>query len=179
MTISNDQDLPSLKWEFHRFDSLDTRKLFALMKLRVDVFVVEQTCAYPELDGSDTAVQTVHLLGFAGNELAAYARAMPDGIHSSSHVSSRPEHSPEGASPLLPAIPIGRVVIASNFRGKGLARTLMQQMMSHLQDHYPDRDQCLAAQESVQKFYATLGFSAISDVYVEDGIPHIDMLRHL
>ncbi len=173
MTIPNDQEAQSLRWEFHDFGSLDTAALFALMKLRVDVFVVEQACAYPELDDADTALQTIHVLGYADDELAAYARAMPGGTHSPPH---RPTTSEGERMAQLP-IRIGRVVIARPYRGKGLATSLMQQLMSQLQVRFPGRNHCLAAQESVRGFYAALGFAPVSDVYLEDGIAHVDMLR--
>ncbi len=173
MTIPNAEDLKSLRWEFHDFGSLDTAALFALMKLRVDVFVVEQACAYPELDSTDTAQETIHLLGFAGDELAAYARAMPAGTHTSEHGST----TSEGERMAPPPIRIGRVVIARPYRGKGLATLLMRQLMSQLQVRFPGRDHCLAAQASVQGFYAALGFDPASDVYLEDGIAHVDMVR--
>lgn len=173
MTIPNDQAVKPVRWEFHHFESLDTAALFALMKLRVDVFVVEQACAYQELDDADTAPETIHLLGFAGAELAAYARAMPVDTHA-------PEPGPTASAatpPTLPPIRIGRVVIARPWRGKGLATALMQQLMSHLQEHFPGRDHCLAAQQSVLSLYAALGFVTVSDVYLEDGIAHVDMMR--
>ncbi len=173
MTIPNDQDLKSLRWEFHDFGSLDTAALFALMKLRVDVFVVEQACAYPELDNADTAQETIHLLGFAGDELAAYARAMPASTHSSELGSTTSEG--ERMAPL--PIRIGRVVVAQPYRGKGLASILMQQLMSQLHVRFPGRNHCLAAQASVQAFYAALGFEPVSDIYLEDGIAHVDMMR--
>ncbi len=173
MTKPNDQPLKLLRWEFHDFGSLDTAALFALMKLRVDVFVVEQACAYPELDNADTARETIHLLGFAGDELAAYARAMP-AITQSSELDST---TSEGERLATLPIRIGRVVVAQPYRGKGLASMLMQQLMSHLQVRFPGRNQCLAAQHNVQVFYAALGFVAISDVYLEDGIAHVDMVR--
>lgn len=173
MTIPNDQKVKPLRWEFHHFGSLDTTALFALMKLRVDVFVVEQACAYPELDDADTAPETIHLLGHAGAELAAYARAMPGGKHAPAS-----QLTPSGTVPTtVPPIRIGRVVIARPWRGQGLATALMQELMSHLQLNFPGRDHCLAAQASVQALYAALGFVPVSEVYLEDGIPHVDMVR--
>ena len=173
MTIPNDQHLKLLRWEFHDFGSLDTAALFALMKLRVDVFVVEQACAYPELDNADTAQETIHLLGFAGDELAAYARAMPAITHSPERDSTTSEGERLASLPIR----IGRVVVAQPYRGKGLASKLMQQLLSHLQVRFPGRNYCLAAQHDVQALYAALGFVAVSDVYLEDGIAHVDMVR--
>lgn len=146
-----------MDWQFTAFDDLDTARLFALMKLRVDVFVVEQACAYPELDDHDTASSTRHLLGIEQGTLAAYARAMPHTDH----------------------IHIGRVVVAPAFRSRGLGRTLMQTMMAHWHTRLPERDLFLAAQTTVQDFYQSLGFLPISDSYLEDGIAHVNMRRRL
>lgn len=151
-------------WEFHRFQSLNTDQLFQLMRLRTDVFVVEQQCAYPELDSHDNHPDTIHLLGTT-QELVAYARAMP---------SSEP--SDTGA---ISTVRIGRVVVAKSHRGTGLAKLLMQQMMSKLNVEFPNSDQVLSAQEPIIDFYKDLGFVVESDVYLEDGIPHIDMRRCL
>ena len=172
MTISNDQEL---HWEFHGFDSLDTSALFAVMKLRVDVFVVEQACAYPELDAADTAPDTIHLLGYAGAELAAYARAMP-GPHSPEPAAPTTSTGSKAQSP--PAIRIGRVVVARPWRRRSLATSLMQHLMSHLQEKFRGCSFRLAAQVDVQDFYAALGFAPVSEIYEEDGIAHIDMVRH-
>lgn len=172
MTIPNDQALQSVTWKFHDFRSLDTAMLFALMKLRVDVFVVEQACAYPELDEADTAPETLHLLGYVGDQLVAYARAMPGSAHPPGHDPVTVESGCSAARPIR----IGRVVVARPYRGKGLATILMQQLMSRLQMQFPNRNHCLAAQVSVQTFYAALGFIPVSDVYLEDGIAHVDMV---
>ena len=144
-----------MRWEFHTFDSLDKRALFTLIKLRVDVFVVEQACAYPELDAADCANTTIHLLGYQQNTLAAYARAMPGQT----------------------SIKIGRVVVAAEFRRQGLATTLMQKLLSQLEQTHSSIEQSLAAQVAVQEFYESLGFNPVSEPYLEDGIKHIDMLR--
>lgn len=158
---------PSLvKWVFHTFDSLDTATLFNCLKLRVDVFVVEQACAYPELDNHDTAPDTLHLLGFAGTELAAYARAMPGKAH---HTSG---DDTDGKS-----VTIGRVVVAPAHRGTGVAQSLMRTLINRLDTDYPHHHQRLAAQEAVACFYDQLGFSRVSEVYLEDGIAHVDMVR--
>ncbi|MFK8074989.1 MAG: GNAT family N-acetyltransferase [Granulosicoccus sp.] len=153
-----------VNWEFHRFQTLNTDQLFQVMRLRTDVFVVEQQCAYPELDSHDNHPDTIHLLG-STHELVAYARAMPSS-----------ETTDAGAKSV---VRIGRVVVAKPHRGTGLANLLMQQMMSKLESDFPQSEQVLSAQEPIIDFYRDLGFVAESDVYLEDGIPHIDMRRCL
>ena len=164
-----------MDWQFRRFDTLDTTNLFALMKLRVDVFVVEQNCAYPELDEHDTGPDTLHLLGLSDKALAAYARAMP-GLTPPPVVSdalAQLTTAPEDGR----MVRIGRVVVAPAFRGKALGQRLMQRMISHLDQEYPEQVQFLGAQVPVRDLYESLGFIPVSGSYLEDGIPHIDMLR--
>ena len=156
-----------LNWRFHRFETLDTPALFELMKLRVDVFVVEQACAYAELDTNDRATNTLHLLGYENGVLVAYARAMPPAS----------QHSGVTDEDDRPSVHIGRVVVAKEHRGRGIAHCLMQQLIERIQSTYPELDQVLAAQTTVQAFYDAMGFTPISDVYMEDGIAHIDMRR--
>lgn len=153
--------LHAMNWQFHSFGSLDTSSLFALMKLRVDVFVVEQACAYAELDCHDTNASTLHLLGYDDQRLVAYARAMPF----------------FGDTELSDFVRIGRVVVASTHRRQGIATCLMEQMLQRLDNDYPVHDQVLASQCNVQDFYRSMGFSTESPVYLEDGIAHIDMRR--
>ncbi|OOF06679.1 GNAT family N-acetyltransferase [Salinivibrio sp. MA607] len=145
-----------MDWQIVTFDALDTRTLFTLMKLRVDVFVVEQVCAYPELDALDTAPETLHLMGWLNGELAAYARVLAPGA------------SYSGAS-------IGRVIVAPAHRNGQWGHQLVRHAIQACQQHWPHDDIEIGAQTHLQRFYQTHGFSAFSDAYLEDGIPHIDM----
>lgn len=146
----------AMVWQVCRFAELTTDQLFELLQLRVDVFVVEQACAYPELDRHDRQPQTRHLLGYLDGELVAYARLLPP--------ASR-----------YPGSSIGRVAVAGCHRGQGLARQLMRQAMTWLQSQWPQYDIEISAQHYLQEFYQGLGFSAVSAVYLEDGIAHLDM----
>ncbi|MCC4605567.1 GNAT family N-acetyltransferase [Xanthomonas campestris] len=148
-----------LQWQSLRFAQFGTAQLYALLKLRTDVFVVEQRCAYPELDGKDTDPGVLHLLGTTDSgELAAYLRVLPPGL-------SYPEPS------------IGRVVIGRAFRGRGLAHALMQHGLQLVHAHWPGSAIRLGAQAHLQAFYAAHGFAPASAPSLEDGIPHLDMLR--
>jgi ElaA protein len=137
---------------FATFDRLDTATLYALLRLRVDVFVVEQTCPYPELDGRDTEPGTWH--AWSGGNVAptGYLRIMEE---------------PDGAAR------IGRVCVAASQRGTGLARRLMTAAL----DRVGDRPCVLDAQSHLAGFYASLGFEPDGPEFVEDGIPHIPMRR--
>lgn len=144
-------------WQILRFGELSTRQLHDLLKLRCDVFVVEQACVYPEIDGLDSRQDTIHILGSIGAELHVYARAM-------SPTADRRE------------VTIGRVVTALDSRGQGLARQLMVRLMAECRAIWPGRGLALSAQTQVTPFYESLGFATTSSEYLEDGIPHIDMV---
>jgi ElaA protein len=143
--------------------SVDVRKmeefsavdLYAMLKLRVDVFVVEQHCPYPELDGND--IDCLHLRLLDGEELLACARLWRP----------TPEHHPR----------IGRVAVSPNHRGKRLGDALMREAIAEVGKLYPGEPIEISAQSHLQKFYGSLGFEVISAEYLEDDIPHVDMLR--
>ena len=139
------------------FQELTTYELYQLLKLRIDVFVVEQACAYPELDNKDCDSNTWHILIYEKNQLVAYARCLaPD-------------------TTFVGACAIGRVVVAEQARGKGLAETLMSQAMSTCHEFWPNSELKISAQSYLLGFYARLGFEVSSEPYLEDGLPHQDM----
>lgn len=146
----------SYQVDVRALDDLPARDLYALMKLRVDVFVVEQACPYPELDGKDVAA--LHLRLLADGELLAAARIL----------------KPEGEDK---PVKIGRVVVSPAHRGKRLGDSVMQEAIREAERLYPGRPIALSAQSHLERFYRSLGFLPVSDEYLEDGIPHVDMLR--
>jgi ElaA protein len=134
------------------FADLDTGTLYALLKLRVDVFVVEQKCAYPELDGRDTEPDTRHIWLETDGTPVAYLRVLTD---------------PDGTAR------IGRVVVAASQRGTGLGSRLMAAAMNEV----GDRDAVLDAQTDAAALYKRFGFEVTGPEFVEDGIPHLPMRR--
>jgi len=140
------------RWD--EFDNLTPRALYAMLKLRVDVFVVEQKCPYPEIDGKD--FEAFHLRVLDGEELAASLRVLP------------PEQDGK-------PVKIGRVVVAPDYRGYKLGQRLMTEAIEFAQARFPVTAIELGGQSHLQKFYGSFGFEAISDEYLEDGIPHVDM----
>ncbi|MAT05627.1 MAG: GNAT family N-acetyltransferase [Acidimicrobiaceae bacterium] len=135
-----------------RFDQLSAREFHDLLRLRIDVFVVEQACPYPELDGSDVESGTEHhWIAEAGGAPACYARTLDDGA----------------------AIRIGRVVTAPPARGDGLAASLM----TYLIGRFDDRPLVLDAQSHLAEWYTRFGFEHDGAEFVEDGIPHVPMRR--
>ena len=149
---------PAPRFERRALEALGPRELFELARLRVDVFVVEQACPYPELDDLDVHAGTRHVLGRAGGELIACARTMV------------PPAPGEAAR-------VGRVAVRESRRGEGVARRLMDWTLAALGRDHPDSPIVLGAQLSVERFYASFGFERASDEYLEDGIAHVEMLR--
>lgn len=147
----------TLTWLLKPFSDLTTAELYALLRLRAEVFVVEQTCAFQDLDGADQAAW--HLLGYAPDgELAAYARLFAAGI-------SYPEAS------------IGRVVVSPRQRRYGLGRALLHESIAAVSSLFGPQPIQIGAQLYLQQFYESFGFRQVGAGYLEDGIPHIHMVR--
>lgn len=144
-----------MKWELKRFDELSALEMFEYLKLRQSVFVVEQTCAYPDIDETDRKAH--HLLGWEADKLAACARLIPAGV------------TYEYPS-------IGRIATSEDFRGAGLGRELVAHSIELMREMYPGHQIKIGAQERLAAFYESFGFETVSDMYIEDDIPHIDML---
>ena len=140
-----------MQWHERSFEQLTARELYAIIAARERVFVVEQRCVYLDADGLDPIA--THVWAEHAGEVVAYLRIMPPG-------SKWPETS------------IGRVIVAASQRGTGLGRELMRRGIALANG--PIR---IGAQAHLQRFYTELGFETISDVYDEDGIPHVDMIR--
>jgi len=136
------------------FDKLSIQQFFEIYKLRNAVFVVEQNCAYQDVDEKDP--KAYHILMMMGETLAGYCRILPAGV-------SYPQPS------------IGRVVIDKEFRGKDLGKELMKFSISKTLDLFKNQDIVISAQTYLLKFYSDLGFKAEGAEYLEDDIPHIKM----
>lgn len=147
----------NLDWRWYAWNELDAPTLYALLKLRVDVFVVEQKCAYQELDGLDADCDHL-LVRDADGALIAYLRLLPPGLKS-----GHPK--------------LGRLVVAESARGQGLARALAQEGIRGCQIRYPEHDIQIGAQQHLEAFYQSLGFIVQSTPYLEDDIWHVDMLK--
>ena len=143
-------------WQCKKFDDLSPRELYAIMRLRNEVFVVEQDCVYQDLDNKDQ--QSWHLMGWEGSELVAYTRLIPPGI-------SYTEAS------------IGRVVTSPSVRRTGLGKELMEVSLGEIKKLFGEGALKLGAQLYLKNFYTGFGFHPSSDVYLEDGIEHIEMIK--
>lgn len=146
---------PETSWEIKLFEELSTTELHDLLKLRVDVFVVEQACAYPEIDGKDPVC--MHVLGKnKSGEVIATARIAPAGV-------------------IYPEVSIGRVAIREAFRSFGFGKVIMRHSIDYCNNELQATSIKIAGQLHLKKFYSDLGFVQISEVYLWDGIEHIDM----
>ena len=141
--------MPDVTWNLRSWSELSRDELYSIVQLRETVFIVEQNCAYLDADGYDR--DSRHLFT---SDFSAYCRLVPAGTK-------------------FPSISIGRVIVAHAARGTGLARALMERAIAAC----GQVDIELAAQAHLEKFYGSLGFSRTGDVYPEDGIPHVNMLR--
>ncbi len=150
-----DLKLPPLKWYWKDFEQLTALELYQLLKLRQDVFVLEQTCLYPDIDGED--VNHKHLLSYDQNNLVGYLRVIPPEFHQSGNLA------------------IGRVVTSDSYRGLGVGRLLMEKAIEYCLEQYPKQDIVVSAQHHLEHFYQSLNFNTTSEVYLEDGIPHVAM----
>ena len=146
-----------MNWFLRTFDELSLRQLYQLLKLRQEVFVVEQNCPYLDADGEDEHAEHLFARSEDGN-MVAYARLY--------QANSAQSYSR-----------IGRVLTAQSMRGKGLGRELMQRSIDYLQQRTPNSPIRVGAQVYLLEFYKDFGFKPMGDEYLEDGIPHIDMER--
>lgn len=145
-----------LQWEIKSFDALSVHELYDMLRLRSEIFVVEQNCVYLDLDGKDKVA--LHLLGKMNGEIVAHARLFQAGI------------SFDNAS-------IGRVTVDSKHRHKKWGHQLMREAIAGVELHFGESKITIGAQLYLQKFYESHGFVQTSEMYLEDDIPHIEMKR--
>jgi ElaA protein len=143
-----------ISWTLKSFEDLKVDELYQIMALRSEVFVVEQNCVYQDLDGKDQ--KSWHLMGSMEGSVVAYSRLLPQGI------------SYSDAS-------IGRVVTSPDKRRLGLGKTLMQESIASIEKLFNTKKIRISAQYYLLDFYQSLGFVAIGESYLEDGIPHQEM----
>lgn len=148
----------TIEWVCKHHSDLGLEQLYAILKLRSEVFVVEQRCAYLDPDGQDLDGDTCHLMGWEGDQLVAYLRLLD------------PES--QGGD-----VVIGRVLTAPAGRGKGLGHEMMEQALKQAEKRWPEVPIYLSAQAHLQGYYGQYGFVVAGEEYLEDDIPHIGMRR--
>ena len=135
-----------------RTSELSPKELIDIFKARTAVFVVEQNCPYQEVDDDD--YDDLHVCLVENNTLKAYTRIIDKGDH----------------------VTFGRVLVVKEYRQSGLGGKIVTETIAAIKQRFPNKPLQIQAQAYLQKFYTGLGFKAISDVYLEDNIPHLDML---
>ena len=144
-----------VNWQFQRFEDLAPAELYALLRLRQDVFVVEQACAYADLDGADPP--SFHLSAWSAESPVAYLRVIPPEVHSSGCPS------------------LGRICTSLSARRTGLGRDLVRRGLNFVQERWPGMDCQIGAQAYLRKFYEGFQFEVNGEAYNEDGIRHFPM----
>jgi len=141
-----------------QFNELDRLELYRIIQLRINVFIVEQNCPYPDLDDKDLVSN--HVMIWKGDELIAVTRLVPPGISYPNYAS------------------IGRVATHANYRGSGLGKLVMTESIKACEELFSGYNIKISAQAYLVAFYTALGFDKIGEEYLEDNIPHIAMIKH-
>jgi ElaA protein len=143
-------------WKIKTFSELTTPELYEIIKARINVFVVEQDCPYPDLDDNDQ--KAIHLWAEKNGEVLAYCRIFDKGIK-------------------YPETSIGRVVTTENGRGTGLGKQLIKYALEIIENRLGTSEVRISAQDYLLKFYSDFGFQDTGKKYLEDNIPHTEMFR--
>ena len=138
------------------FDQLTTEELYQILRLRSEVFVVEQDCVYQDVDNKDQ--KALHIIGTKKGEIVAYTRIFKPGDYFNN-------------------VSIGRVVVSQDQRKYGLGKRIMQASLAAIDQRFPNQPIEISAQSYLLKFYTELGFKVTGEEYLEDGIPHRRMLK--
>ncbi len=145
-----------INWTLKKFEQLTPSELYKILRLRSEVFVVEQNCIFLDMDNKDQPCR--HLMGWYDNELVVYVRIVPAGVS-------------------YDDISIGRVVSSPTYRRTGIGRSLMQKAIAVCNELYGKKPIRIGAQLYLKSFYASLGFEPQGDIYLEDGIEHVEMVK--
>ncbi|MCX8522700.1 GNAT family N-acetyltransferase [Chryseobacterium formosus] len=148
--------MSNIIWKIKSFEEITTSELYEIIKARVDVFVVEQNCPYPDLDGYDQ--NAIHLWAEQDNTVLAYCRIFERGIKYN-------ETS------------IGRVLTSEKGRGKNLGKQLIKYAVETIENRFKTSEVRISAQDYLLKFYSDFGFQDTGKKYLEDNIPHTEMFR--
>lgn len=147
----------NIQWQCLRFEDLTNLQLYSILQARSTVFVLEQNCPYLDADGAD--LNCHHLCAWTEDgKLAAYLRIVPPGLK-------------------YAEASLGRVITSNFARGTGIGKQLLTRGVEQCVALYPSHSIRIGAQQYLEKFYQSFGFVTVSDMYLEDDIPHVEMLR--
>lgn len=145
-----------LNIEVKKFSELTLTELYDILQLRSEVFVVEQDCVYQDIDGKDA--EALHIIGFKNDKVVAYTRCFKPGYY-------------------FEEAAIGRVVVKDSERKYGYGHEIMNASDKAIKDHFNTSNIKLSAQQYLIKFYESHGYRTTGEGYLEDGIPHIAMIK--
>lgn len=138
------------------FKEFDIEELYNVLRLRSEIFVVEQDCVYQDIDGKDS--KAIHIIGYKNKTVVAYTRIFKAGDY-------------------FDQASIGRVAVHEDYRKFGYGKVIMKASITAVQEHFNENEIKISAQKYLTKFYTDLGFNATGEEYLEDGIPHIAMMK--
>jgi ElaA protein len=144
-----------MNWVIKKFNELSSDELYEILKLRSEVFVIEQECIYEDCDGKDK--ESYHLFAEQNGEILVYLRILEKGVSYSE-------------------ISIGRVLANKKYRGRGFAKQMMLRAIEFIEHSLNEKEIRISAQVYLLNFYSSFGFAQVSEGYLEDDIPHIEML---
>lgn len=144
-----------MKFEIKKFGELSVEEVYEILMLRSKVFVVEQQCIYEDCDGKD--INSYHLFAKENEQIILYLRILKKGVS-------------------YDEISIGRLLVDKEHRGKGLAKQMMGYAIKFIKNNLNEKEVKISAQEYLLEFYLNIKFVKVSDVYLEDNIPHVEML---
>ncbi len=145
-----------MKKEFLLFKELSNKQLYDVLKLRQDVFIIEQDCIYNDFDGYDN--EATHFIIYDGDILAAYSRIFNPGVKYNHEAS------------------IGRIIVRDSYRGGKIGKELISDSISFCFKHNPESSIKIEAQAALENYYSRFGFAGVSDIYPVDGIDHLEMV---
>ena len=147
----------SIIWKNRHFSELSAREWYDIAKIRMEIFIIEQDCIYLDLDNKD--LNAHHIYANQNGKVIAYARLLDKNV-------------------TYPEVSIGRVVVSKSHRGKKIGHQLMKEILELSESKYGLEAIKISAQEHLAKFYEVHGFEVVTESYIEDGIPHVGMLRN-
>ena len=146
----------NVTWKIKNFEDLSIKELYEILKVRQEVFIVEQTCYYIDADGYDD--KALHIWAETNGEIAAYCRIFSQGIK-------------------YPETSIGRVLTNTKYRNLKLGKTLINIALQAIETHFETSECRISAQNYLLEFYKSFGFEDTGKKYLEDDIPHTEMVR--
>lgn len=144
-----------MEWKIKKYEDLTVDELYNILKIRNEIFVVEQNCPYQDCDGKDK--QAYHLFLVNDNDIIAYTRILKKGVS-------------------YEEVSIGRFLVAEKYRGKGIAKEMLSKSIDFIEEVLGEKEIRISAQVYIMNLYLKYGFKKVTDTYLEDGIPHVEML---